>query len=537
MSTPLFVIADQRSGTNLLRRSLASTGQLCDLNEIFHPQGGIYWLFREQQFRPAMESAPPTADHQIEWFESFLGNCLPPEFPFSILDVKYNSSHVLNEFSRSPIDTPLFVKWLIQKQYPVIHLVRKNSLESYVSLLVGLHTNNWVVDVATPQPAPIRLKLDVAETIFQVAKRQRQIKQFRQLLQPANCLEVSYESLIDPTGEFSRFCLNQICQFVGLSKSLDVQVTTQKTGRPLRDVVENYDQEILPALIEQGMGEIVDFEPETRSIRFAPTVVFPRSDRPAIRIRPQPVLKNAAARISRKRAKSRPVFVISPRAGGAELFRRTFATHIESCDLGQIFLPAKNSYWSYRAQQLAVRPELSLPNLTNQLEIFESFLDHRLSHDKPFTLIDVSYDFVHSINETWYAPGSRPMLLAWLLEQKCAVVHLVNHNFCESGSHRIDTKSDLTEQVQGAASGRGLTIDQSPIARHRQFKWQKTESDVMRAWLAPTNLLEIPVAWLIAPDYKFPPEVIQKVAEFVGIDVPLEVERQPLAGGISRFAS
>ncbi len=536
MSTPLFVIADQRSGTNLLRRALASTEQLCDLNEIFHPQGGIYWLFREQQFRPATELSPPSADQQIEWFESFLHNCLPPEFPFSILDVKYNSSHVLNEFSRSPIDSPLFVKWLIQKQYPVIHLVRKNSLESYVSLLVGLHTNNWVVDVTASQPAPIHLKLDVAETIFQVAKRQRQIKQFRQFLQPANCLEVSYESLIDPTGEFSKFCLSQICQFVGLSKSWDIQVTTQKTGRPLRDVVENYDREILPALIDHGMSEMVVLEPDTRSIRFPPTAVSPRPDRPAIRIRPQPVLKNAA-RISRKRGTSRPVFVISPRAGGAEFFRRAFGAHIESCDLGQIFLPAKNSYWSYRAQQLAVRPDLSLPNLKNQLEIFESFLDHRLDHDKPFTLIDVSYDFVHSINETWYAPGSRPMLLAWLLEQKCAVIHLVKHNFYELGWHKTDTNSDLTQREQGAAFSRGLTIDPSPIARHQQSKWQKTESDVMRAWLAPTNLLEIPVEWPIAPDRKFPPEVIQKVAAFVGIKVPLEVERQPLACGISRFAS
>ncbi len=536
MSTPLFIIADQRSGTNLLRLSLASTEQLCDLNEIFHPQGGIYWLFREQHLQPATAVFPPTANHQIEWFESFLRVCLPPEFPFSILDVKYNSSHVLNEFSRSPIDTPLFVKWLIQKQYPVIHLVRENSLESYVSMLVGLHTNNWVVDVAAPQPAPIRLKLDVAETIFQVAKRQRQIKQFRQFLRPANCLEVSYESLIDPTGEFSKFCFNQICQFVGLTNSSDIQVTTQKTGQPMRDVVENYDHEILPALINQGMGAMVDFEPETRSNRFSATTVSPSSDRSAIRIRPQPIFKHAA-RISRKRATSRPVFVISPRAGGSELFRQTFADRIASRDLGQIFLPAKNSYWSYRAQRVAVRPELSLPNLKNQLEIFESFLDHRLDHDNPFTLIDVPYDFVHAINEAWYAPGSRPLLLSWLLEQKCAVVHLVKHKFCEPGWHKTNSNSEPTPQEQGAASSQGSTNDPRPAARLQQSNWQKVESDVMRAWLAPTNLLEIPVEWLNVSDRKVSLEVIQKVVEFVGINVPLEEEFQPQACGISGSTS
>ena len=520
MSTPIFVIADQRSGTNLLRSSLASSQQICDLNEIFHPQGGIYWLYREQKLQLQPAWLMPTSEHQIELFEAFLAACLPGEFPFAMLDVKYNSSHTLNEFPRSPIETPRFIQWLIQKQYPVIHLVRENSLESYVSLLVGLHTNNWVVDVAAPRPAPIRLKLDVAETLFQVAKRQRQIKQFRQYLHPANCLELSYRALTDETGEFSDVCVKQICQWLGLRDSLNIRIVTQKSGRPMREIIENYDEEILPALIDLGMGRMVDTEPESESLNgSALPNISPCTDRPVIRIQPQPVFRHVS-RIRRVSALSQPLFLISACSQSADVFCQTLAANFDCFDATKIFSAAEDSFWSFRTQQLAARRELSLPSIKNQLEIFETFLDQRLNHDKPFTLIDVPYDFVHSINEAWYAPGTRPVLLAWLLEQKSAIIHLVKDNFFKQESSGSEHPALVIRPKNGLAATGVSMSDRGSANVIQRNSLRRAEVAVMRAWLAPTNQLEIAVESLIAREGDLSATAIRRVAEFIGM-VPM----------------
>jgi len=81
MSTPVFIIAQQRSGTNLLRRSLATTGLFGDTDEVFDPRRKGFWPFYQQQVASRPELSRPTASHQIELFESFLESTLDNESP------------------------------------------------------------------------------------------------------------------------------------------------------------------------------------------------------------------------------------------------------------------------------------------------------------------------------------------------------------------------------------------------------------------------------------------------------------------------
>ena len=129
-SQPVFIFAQQRSGTNLLRKSLSATPLFRDLDEVFDPKQPQYWHFRKGKIRQQPKLATPTREHQVGMFEAFLQCRLSSRQPYTLIDIKYNSVHSLDDLWLSPMETPVLIDWLVQKQYPVIHLVRENHLEN-----------------------------------------------------------------------------------------------------------------------------------------------------------------------------------------------------------------------------------------------------------------------------------------------------------------------------------------------------------------------------------------------------------------------
>ncbi len=520
MSTPVFIIAQQRSGTNLLRRSLATSGRFRDSDEVFDPRRDGFWPFYLEQVKKHPELARPNAGNQIELLESFLEFHLDNDFPFTLLDVKYNSTHLQDDMWHSPVARSMFINWLIKKQYSVIHLVRDNCLENYVSFLVGTHTQNWVVGSTAQPPKPVRLELDVHHAVFQVKRRQQQIRRFQNYLRNANSLELKYESLMDSSGHFSITASKQICEFLRIKEALSIAVPTKKTGRPVRDVVVNFDSELVPALKANGLGEYVEGDAGNQNDGSTHNAIDQIEDAKSIvKVQPFQVLKHVP-RVSLPKADCTPVFVLSLQQSGSESLCRGMGKTEQFKDFGRPFNPNQNGYWAFRDQMLADKPELGVKTRANQLEMFETYLSEcLLSTQTPFAMFDVKYNSTHNLNESWYHRGTRPLFLEWLVEKQHPVVHLVRQN---------TLNSFFGNWLNVNASNPPVWLDPKNLIEN--LKFQQTQIEVFRQWLEPIHSIEITTESLFGarickvngePDCKIA-KILEHLESSCEIDVSLD---------------
>jgi LPS sulfotransferase NodH len=145
----------------------------------------------------------------------------------------------------------LLIDWLIEQNCPVIHLVRENIFENYVSNVVAHQTRVWLVEKSEPVTA-CSVRLKVNDTLRSIQTFKTQIDVFRKWLEPTNHIELTYESLIDRQSGLSADVIRETCNLVGIEEALNITIPTKKTGPSLVEMIENYESEIAPALIASG---------------------------------------------------------------------------------------------------------------------------------------------------------------------------------------------------------------------------------------------------------------------------------------------
>ena len=535
-SQPVFIFAQQRSGTNLLRKSLAATPLFRDLDEVFDPKQPQFWHFRKGQIRQQPKLATPAREHQVGMFESFLQCRLSSRQPYTLIDIKYNSVHSLDDLWLSPMETPVLIDWLVQKQYPVIHLVRENHLENLVSMLVGTESAQWVVKRNDEGPRPaIQLELDPQQTIAQIQRRERELRRFRHYLKKTNCLEWEYDQLLENGGRFSNQLLERLAHHLRLAEVPEPPVETRKTGRSLGDVIVNLESAIAPALVKKGYGKLL--RPPTELTGRAATdrkcseparadVVRPVADGSSYNKIPRvaPVVN----------PDPKPVFVIAMQRSGTNLLRKALAGDQGLFDLNEIFDPYHQQYWPFREKMIRNRPELSVPNSSNQLEIFESFLNHHLDQNRGQLIVDVKYNSTHHLNRVWHAPGSRPLLLDWLVEQQCPVIHLVRENILENYVSNVVAYESQSWIAGPAESDHPFSTRLSAPETLRKLRIFERQISIFRKWLAPTNCLELTYEQLLGSGNQLAEDASQKIRQHLGItgQQPFSVHTQKSKRGL-----
>jgi len=241
---PVFVVATQRSGTNLLRKSLAATDLFFDLNEVFDPFHAEFWKFKQQRIVESSSLSLPTEENQLALWHGYLQQRLSEiEKPFTLIDVKYTSMHHLDSLWHEHGSESFLVRWLAANQFPVIHVVRENVLDTHVSNLLACRLQVWDAKDASVAEG-VSFRLDPVETKVEIERRMLQIQMVRRLLKPLNCIEAKYESLVDrQKNRLSKQIVSDVKRLLRLhpSQSIDdVKVATRKMGRSATELVENY---------------------------------------------------------------------------------------------------------------------------------------------------------------------------------------------------------------------------------------------------------------------------------------------------------
>jgi hypothetical protein len=246
---PIVLLSVQRSGTNFLRRVLGSHPAIDPLfGEIFDPGHIANELSFFHFYERAVASNPSLClpDQRIVAFEhyiDFLDEQVPS--PSYILDIKYNSIRQLESYWSGKRE--VLVQYIIDKQWPVIHLIRTDLVAAIFSQLRARKTGVYVTKAQNYRDTASDA-VDAVQMVRGVVQRRRLIQQYRRDFAAARLIEVAYEDLTDAPNGISEPVLGRIRDFLGVTDEFSrTPETTKLIAKPMSQAIVNYDEVVAEA--------------------------------------------------------------------------------------------------------------------------------------------------------------------------------------------------------------------------------------------------------------------------------------------------
>jgi hypothetical protein len=259
MAKPVFVLATQRSGTNYLRALLTATGRFRDFDEILHSavvDGQMleneyfdwsthsYFLFRAAKYAetpslsiPIKENVYRLITDYLEYLKTEAGDSM-----FFLMDVKYSSLHHFDPIWQSLSAPKYFFEILKRLKCHVIHVVRENAFNVFLSEEVAKATRRYVLRTGEKMDLP-RLRMDPEETLWNLGRIEREVEMVRSSLSGGalHC-EIAYEhmSSFDDTIRDREF--KKLKEFLQLKADMPASVGVKKIIKDRWSIIENADE-------------------------------------------------------------------------------------------------------------------------------------------------------------------------------------------------------------------------------------------------------------------------------------------------------
>ncbi|MEO0561306.1 MAG: hypothetical protein AAF125_04295 [Chloroflexota bacterium] len=248
----VYLIAKQRSGTHLFNGVIASAPDISPVGEVYHVKGAEdpinFFHFRHQWLQANPNKMIGDYHVHVEVFDAYHAFLVSKARNSRVLvDAKYNVLHNHNHAWQNPLEAPVIFNMLAERDIPVVHLIRRDLLDCYLSHELARADGEWVrreisTNVAhVPTPSTM-LTLDPASTAKALHWRKREVEFMR-----AHCRtvprvqEVYYSDLAGFTaGENG---LDDLRSFLGIDQPLTTQHIRVRRIRPASkaDKVENWD--------------------------------------------------------------------------------------------------------------------------------------------------------------------------------------------------------------------------------------------------------------------------------------------------------
>jgi hypothetical protein len=289
-SSFVILLARQRSGTNPLRDVLATHPQIFCTPEVFHelpsPEAELevetnFFNFLEQHPR-GHEKRPLSFEAQEEIFLDFLSylRCFSDK-SFVFVDVKYNSTHHLDEPWREITAQPTMFRFIKRHELRVLNLTRRNYLRYYLSLAKANLTGRWteVNDRPTAEPEP-SVTVDIADLLIILDLCRSENDRIAQSFDEFGPLYLTfdYQELVTASGApISPEILDMIAAWLGIPNDFSQTASRyrKQSALPLRETIQNYAA-VERALRGTGFEYCLEDEPmyrrrTARSSKAAPT--------------------------------------------------------------------------------------------------------------------------------------------------------------------------------------------------------------------------------------------------------------------------
>jgi hypothetical protein len=243
-SRPIVLLSVQRSGTNFLRQVLGSHPAIDPLfGEIFDPGhiGNELSFFHFYERAVADNPSFCLPDQRIIAFEKYIAFLDEKvQSTYYILDIKYNSIRQMESYWSQKRE--VLVQYIIDKQWPVVHLIRTDLVAAIYSQLRARKTGVYVTKAQNYRDTSSDA-VDAARLVTGVVQRRRLIQQYRRDFGGARILEVAYEDLINAPNGISEAVMGKIGDFLGVKDEFSrTPETTKLITQPMSQAIQNYDE-------------------------------------------------------------------------------------------------------------------------------------------------------------------------------------------------------------------------------------------------------------------------------------------------------
>lgn len=239
------LIARQRSGTGAFGSVLETHPQLKYLGEVFHPsnvgQEHNYFTFLRQAVSNNCDDALPDAQYSV--FERFL-NELSGKYPGRtlVVDVKYRSLHHLDGGWRGLAQRPTLLHTAIDVGAPILHLTRKNTIQSFVSGRLADANKVW----HTRDESQIQIRstvVNIRQLSHYMTSAERELSITEEWLKNVkNTIQFDYSELFDADGLLSLPLADAIASVLQVEPFTNRAPSMVKQAPPdLRKAIENFE--------------------------------------------------------------------------------------------------------------------------------------------------------------------------------------------------------------------------------------------------------------------------------------------------------
>jgi hypothetical protein len=161
---------------------------------------------------------------------------------------------------------------------------------------------------------------------------------------------------------------------------------------------------------------------------------------------------------------SKIVFFMSGVRSGSTVCRRMLATNPRVRDVGEIFNSENpHGYYPFCAKSIRSDPSLLFPE--NVRKLFYLYL-RSLEIDDRLVLVDIKYEHLGMLTEAWQLPFSKPVIVKWIEDLPCKVIHLRRGHFSSVVSNLVAIQTGvyhLGHQESRAFSPTGVRLNRSSL--------------------------------------------------------------------------
>ena len=229
---PLFVLARQRTGGNLLLDYLNSLPQISMAHEFLNPE--FYYGFRPKA--GAQEALFRHVKRSLQALPGEITGCKILIGQFDLHGITLEDLHGL----------------LPEAKFLVLY--RRNILKQFVSLKIARATKQYLVsNPSSVRTTNVTIALDELEEFFRLNDAEYQSVLKYPWMREKGRL-ISYEDLAgSPQEVFDK----QVFPFLNIPRSKIVTSLVKQGKRPMEEVIENY------ASIENQLGKYLNYDPQT----------------------------------------------------------------------------------------------------------------------------------------------------------------------------------------------------------------------------------------------------------------------------------
>lgn len=239
------LIARQRSGTGAIGSVMDKHPDIKYLGEVFHPsnvgQDTNYFTFLKDRVSQDPGNALP--DERFALFEAFLEEQAERHPGMTlVVDVKYRSLHHLDGGWRGLVQRPTLLQMAIDRNIPILHLTRRNAVQSFVSGRLAEANEVW--HARKDQAINVRSTVvNVRQLSNYIINTEREIELVEEWTHKYPRLAMfDYAEMMDDEGMVAQAVAGKVAQTLGVGPFSDRAPNFIKQApADLTESIENFD--------------------------------------------------------------------------------------------------------------------------------------------------------------------------------------------------------------------------------------------------------------------------------------------------------